>query len=127
MQDAPSYSSYGRANASASAPDGGEPQQLVSWTFAGFADGSVAVFDERIPSTAALGGRVHCAREHGAWVVSAHLRSDGIPEVSMGRYAFLSVLFNSLPLFLSVLGNNWLGARRRQILGPAVHAHFQII
>ena len=42
----------------------------------------MAVFDERVPSTAAYGGRVHCSRDHSAWVVSAHLRSNGVPEVS---------------------------------------------
>jgi len=44
-----------------------------SWTFAGFADGSIAVFDERVQSN---GGRVHQARDHSAWVVSAHMRPD---------------------------------------------------
>jgi regulatory associated protein of mTOR len=41
----------------------------------------VAVFDERIPSSAVHGGRAHCSRDHSAWVVSAHLRTDGVPEV----------------------------------------------
>ena len=78
---------------------------LVSWTFAGFADGTVAVFDERVPNYPLAGGgsslpagglgshhhhrvastvpagRVHCSRDHSAWVVSAHLRADGVPEV----------------------------------------------
>ena len=57
---------------------------LVSWTFAGSADGTVSVFDERVPSTAAHGGRVHCSRDHTAWIVSAHLRADGVPEVITG-------------------------------------------
>ena len=78
---------------------------MVSWTFAGFADGTVAVFDERVPNYPLTGGgtgggaggvgshhhhrgastvpagRVHCSRDHSAWVVSAHLRADGVPEV----------------------------------------------
>lgn len=58
--------------------------QLVSWTFAGSADGTVSVFDERVPSTAVHGGRVHCSRDHSAWIVSAHLRADGVPEVITG-------------------------------------------
>ena len=39
----------------------------LSWTFGGFADGSVAIFDERVRGN----GRVACAREHTTWVVSA--------------------------------------------------------
>lgn len=58
--------------------------QLVSWTFAGSADGTVSVFDERVPSTAVHGGRVHCSRDHSAWIVSAHLRADGVPQVITG-------------------------------------------
>ena len=61
-----------------------ENPQLVSWTFAGSADGTVSVFDERVPSTAVHGGRVHCSRDHSAWIVSAHLRADGVPEVITG-------------------------------------------
>jgi regulator-associated protein of mTOR len=47
-------------------------EHSLSWTFAGFADGSVAVFDERIAGS----GRVATAREHSAWIVAAHLRPD---------------------------------------------------
>jgi len=49
----------------------------VTWSFAGFADGSIGIFDERVNT---LGGRVHLTRDHSAWIVSAHLRPD-IPEV----------------------------------------------
>jgi WD40 repeat protein len=51
----------------------------LSWTFAGFADGSIAVFDERVQGT----GRVASAREHSAWIVAAHFRPD-VPEVITG-------------------------------------------
>lgn len=51
----------------------------LTWTFAGFADGSVGVFDERLPGA----GRVTVAREHSAWIVSAHLRHD-VPEAITG-------------------------------------------
>jgi WD40 repeat protein len=66
----------------ASDPNNSPP--LVSWTFTGSADGTVSVFDERVPSSAAHGGRVHCSRDHSAWIVSAHLRADGVPEVITG-------------------------------------------
>lgn len=49
----------------------------LTWSFAGFADGSIGIFDERVNT---LGGRVHLTRDHSAWIVSAHLRPD-IPEV----------------------------------------------
>jgi regulator-associated protein of mTOR len=45
----------------------------LAWTFAGFADGSIGVYDERVSSS---GGRVHFARDHSAWIVSAHMRAD---------------------------------------------------
>ena len=51
----------------------------LSWTFAGFADGSIAVFDERVQGT----GKVSSAREHSAWIVAAHFRPD-VPEVITG-------------------------------------------
>jgi len=51
----------------------------LSWTFAGFADGSIAVYDERVQGT----GRVASAREHSAWIVAAHFRPD-VPEVITG-------------------------------------------
>lgn len=57
---------------------------LVSWTFAGSADGTVSVYDERASASAVHGGRVHCSRDHSAWIVSAHLRADGVPEVITG-------------------------------------------
>lgn len=44
-----------------------------SWSFAGFADGTVGIYDERVQSN---NGRVFLSRKHGAWVVSAHLRPD---------------------------------------------------
>lgn len=51
----------------------------LTWTFAGFADGSVGIFDERLPGS----GRVAVAREHSTWIVSAHLRHD-VPEAITG-------------------------------------------
>ena len=51
---------------------------VFSWTFAGFADGSIGIFDQRVQS---FGGKVHSAKEHSSWIVSAHLRCD-IPEVT---------------------------------------------
>lgn len=45
----------------------------LAWAFAGFADGSVGVYDERVASA---GGRVHFSRDHSAWIVSAHMRAD---------------------------------------------------
>lgn len=61
------------------APGHADPSDGVplTWTFAGFADGSIGVFDERVP---VQGGRVHLSKEHESWIVSAHLRSD-IPEL----------------------------------------------
>jgi len=50
-----------------------------SWTFGGFADGSIAVFDERVQSN---GGRVHQSREHSAWVASAHMRSNHLEVIT---------------------------------------------
>ena len=50
----------------------------LSWTFAGFADGAVGLFDERTPS-----GQVFSTRDNSAWIVSAHLRAD-VPEVITG-------------------------------------------
>ena len=49
----------------------------LTWTFAGFADGSIGVFDERVP---ARGGRVHMSREHETWILSAMIRND-VPEL----------------------------------------------
>eukprot|EP01038_Epipyxis_sp_PR26KG_P006077 gene6077-8370_t len=49
----------------------------LSWTFAGFADGSIGVFDERHHIN---GGKVHSTRDHNSWIISAHLRAD-LPEV----------------------------------------------
>ena len=47
-----------------------------SMTFAGFGDGSVAVFDDRVPA-----GRVHLIQhEHTAWVIAAYVRMD-VPEI----------------------------------------------
>lgn len=41
-----------------------------SWILAGFADGSIGVYDDRV------GGRVHHAREHTSWIVQSFLRAD---------------------------------------------------
>jgi hypothetical protein len=56
-------------------------ESSFAWSFAGFADGSIGIFDQRV---SAFGGKVHSAKEHSSWVVSAHLRSD-IPEVNHVR------------------------------------------
>ena len=65
-----------------------------AWSFAGFGDGSIGmsqghvncltasnffpgIFDQRVNS---YGGKVHTAKEHNTWIVSAHLRAD-VPEV----------------------------------------------
>lgn len=50
---------------------------LFAWSFAGFADGSIGIYDQRVDTR---GGRVYLAKEHNSWIVSAHLRAD-IPEV----------------------------------------------
>ena len=49
------YSSNGNSNSSNYAPSTGTGS-LLSWTFAGFADGSIGIFDERVGS---IGGQVH--------------------------------------------------------------------
>lgn len=59
--------------------DGFSGEKNLSWTFAGFADGSIAVFDERAPGS----GCVSSAREHSAWVVGAYFRPD-VPEIITG-------------------------------------------
>jgi len=56
---------------------GGEGEPL-SWTFAGFADGTTAIFDERVQGL----GRVAVAREHSAWVVAAYLRPDATEVIT---------------------------------------------
>ena len=54
---------------------------VYAWSFAGFADGSIGLYDQRVDTR---GGRVHAAKEHNSWIVSAHLRAD-IPEVRHAR------------------------------------------
>mmetsp|Transcript_3259 Transcript_3259/g.5075 ORF Transcript_3259/g.5075 Transcript_3259/m.5075 type:complete len:1600 (-) Transcript_3259:102-4901(-) len=53
---------------------------IFAWSFAGFADGSIGIYDQRVDSR---GGRVHAAKEHDSWIVGAYLRAD-IPEVITG-------------------------------------------
>jgi WD40 repeat protein len=53
------------------------PSSLFAWSFAGFADGSIGIYDQRVDTR---GGRVHLSKEYDSWIVSAHLRAD-IPEV----------------------------------------------
>lgn len=53
-----------------------------TWLFAGFGDGSVSVYDQRVPTN---GGRVHAAREDNHWIVHVQIRED-IPEVSLIRF-----------------------------------------
>jgi hypothetical protein len=74
-----SHTSYQQLQQGAGDPtnDGSSP---VTWTFAGFADGSIAVYDERVHSN---GGRVHFSHTHGTWVNYVHLRAD-VPEVVIG-------------------------------------------
>eukprot|EP01034_Spumella_vulgaris_P024559 gene24559-30919_t len=60
-----------------SADTKGDDSAHMSWIFAGFADGSIGAFDERVYTN---GGKVHQARDHSAWIISAHLRAD-VPEV----------------------------------------------
>ena len=45
--------------------------------YKGFADGSIGVFDERVPVN---GGRVHVSKEHDDWIVNIQLRYD-VPEL----------------------------------------------
>ena len=47
--------------------------QTWTWLLAGFGDGTLGVFDERISSN---GGKVSTIKAHNSWVVSTHLRSD---------------------------------------------------
>lgn len=54
--------------------DSGCGDRLFSWVFTGFANGSVALFDER---QSAQGGRVLAAKEHDGWVVASHLSPRG--------------------------------------------------
>ena len=42
----------------------------LTWTFAGFADGSIGVFDERVPVN---GGRVHLSKEHDSWIIAGRV------------------------------------------------------
>lgn len=60
--------------------DSEDASPSFSWCFAGFADGSIGIYDQRIPSN---GGRVGSAREHSSWIVNAFLRCD-VPEVITG-------------------------------------------
>lgn len=60
--------------------DRSQPQSFWSWIFAGFGDGSVGVFDQRVPNQ---GGKVHSAREDTHWIVHAAVRED-IPQVITG-------------------------------------------
>jgi len=58
-------------------------ESSFAWSFAGFADGSIGIFDQRVSS---YGGKVLSAKEHSSWIVSAHLRAD-IPEIITGAYS----------------------------------------
>lgn len=76
---------------------------------------SPGVFDQRVSS---YGGKVHAAKEHNSWIVSAHLRAD-IPEVR-GRV----LLYIDLVYFLGlwrhfVVGCGDVGCFPcRSLLGP---------
>ena len=60
--------------------DSEDASTSFSWCFAGFADGSIGIYDQRIHTN---GGRVGGAREHSSWIVNAFLRCD-VPEVITG-------------------------------------------
>lgn len=62
-----------RSSASSSVDD----ISSYTWTFAGFADGSIGIFDQRAQTN---GGKVLSGKEHNSWIISAHMRYD-IPEV----------------------------------------------
>jgi regulator-associated protein of mTOR len=70
---APSPLSSPHAHQHSELMTGSNPDIPLAWTFAGFADGSIGVYDERVASS---GGRVHHARDHSSWIVSAHMRAD---------------------------------------------------
>jgi WD40 repeat protein len=71
-----SDSSWGAGIVNSSNP-ASPPSSLFAWSFAGFADGSIGIYDQRVDTR---GGRVHLSKEYDSWIVSAHLRAD-IPEV----------------------------------------------
>lgn len=50
--------------------------QLHSWVFAGFADGTVSIFDERVSISKV---NTQC-QDAGAWIVGAYTRHD-LPQV----------------------------------------------
>ena len=93
-------------------------QSNLSWTFAGFADGSIAVFDERVPGS----GCVSSAREHSAWVVGAYFRPD-TSEIITGSVRG-SVKFWDLRTMRSV---KTLEVHKSPLTALAVHPHVPIL
>jgi WD40 repeat protein len=59
---------------------GGGGDNQWTWLLAGFSDGCIGVFDERVD---ALGGQVHSMRGHDSWIVGSFLRRD-LPHVLTG-------------------------------------------
>jgi len=51
----------------------------LTWTFAGFADGTIGIYDERVYAN---GGRVHQARHHKSWIISAHIKVDTLEVIT---------------------------------------------
>ena len=80
-----------------------------SWIVAGFGDGSVGVFDEKVHTQ---GGRVHSAREDNHWIVQTYIRED-VPEVIFCRCLIVFICGE----FLFVPGHCRCFVRRSQILG----------
>jgi len=72
---------HGRGAGFGSGLSGGDGMRCSTLVFTGFADGTIAMFDERCSS---MGGRVMCAREHGSWVVSTQMvcKSAGTDLIS---------------------------------------------
>jgi hypothetical protein len=64
-----SQSVYSHGNSNGAAPPSGAGS-LLSWTFAGFADGSIGIFDERVGS---IGGQVHQVRTLTLTLTLIHL------------------------------------------------------
>ena len=78
-----------------------QPSAYWSWIFAGFGDGSVGVFDQRIPTA---GGKVHSAKEDGHWIVHTAVRED-IPEVFFCIY--LLDICGAYFTLIAVVGLDW--------------------
>ena len=101
---------------------GDSPTKYWSWMFAGFGDGSVAVFDQRVSTE---GGKVHSARDDNHWIVHASVRED-IPEVSFCEKIFLYFTAEIINLYWSfAIGYRWGTLWGCQILGSPHHEGVQ--